>query len=1204
MRNALSKLGTIVAAALLGVAALVSPVHATYYDAIDGTTLGDALGAAQAGDTIYISAAGNYGAIAPATGTEVNPIVIIGNTSNPRTVVITSYIPSSHSRLYGAKINGLTFGDVKHAMISDCYISAVIDMKDADSSSIRRCTVVSDRFRIARNVTGGTVADADTLEGNTFTALSASGQMALEFGDTAGGAGDAGSDSCRYFVQRFNTFAISQSGTSPNTVAKHFLTPNFYSYGNKYTVTSTTTGAGDEGNYTVLFRDHSRSGIMRRDTILVNNEGGTQSQYGLMWTSGMAGNSASNFGWQVDSCYIRVYRGATLYLQTQVPGLRFRYNVLRSRLSTAIEFGNGFEAASNDPYFHHNTVMGKSAVYFSEYANSNAQEAFTNNILWGTNTASCDAYSAVAGTTGNLTSISDSNFVYSTTADSARAFCKTACASPRTGAWSTTYSNDLHSYWGNPSFADTSWASLDVTPATDFTESANFTLGHVGAAVRAAIAQDAAPAQHGYPRVGLYAGAGASPRQAWWPLVESGRDGLRATEIANAARFDVISLNPAFADSAGPYGSYVALTAIKALREANPNILVLGEPLQTAAYERTDADTANKYNYYFQAWRAADQIDKGNSVYATVTGAWTPKQYTDSLSSPGFLWSNRFGYRGWFYQTAGTGMSAGTAGVPGYSNWNINLAYQPSTGVFPLCDSVAAVVDRHFIRRKHPDGTYVFDGVQFDLATSGAAFVSGDSAAQTSDAINWKRAGYSSKAAFDTAWVAAHNYLAAAVRAKAIAAGRQYFLLGGNGGSGVAYASYNGWMREGWPGQQGAYWLTNLSWNASGATRSLSLGRGGGADADANRFQYDPQLDWIFSFACSPYDSCSSFSPYDADNLRRVRYGLGTACLTGATFAWGPSFASLAKGGGYEGWWYDEYAVDTVTAQASLTANPNWLGEPAGTWYNNAPPINGVEQLGGNGTFEASNGWTFATSGGGATATITYNDSAAYSGSKGLRVRVTSGGDAGWRVAATISDTFAVSTGDTVTLTFRARSDVPRMIEPRIGYGSGAGTDLTGWSSTLSLGRYVGTEWRQYRFSAPVSGAQASALLSFWFGDTTGVVDLDDVTVYRSKAGGRARGGSYIREFAHGIVIVNPTGIQDTVIATRKYKRIKTRLDVGSAVNTGAQIAVGDPIVIATNGTAQQGDAVFLINSRYIAPVATTRKRGWLSIWLNILGRN
>lgn len=1209
MRNALSKF-LLAAIWLLLCLSVMSPAEANAYTiwyADNGVSLSNAATNATAGDTIYISASGTYPSITFGhAGLKPQPIVLLcGGASN---VTIDAVTLNTGVRIYGATITAqpTMSGNLKRVVLSDCILSGGLNMMDSDSSSVRSCTIGGGQLRVARNVTGGSNADADTLEYNTFTSLTASGsEPGMLFGDNAGGVGDAATDSCRYFVQRFNVFNISQSGSSGRTFAKHFECPNFYSYKNKYVLTSTSTGAGDEGNYGVLFRDACYNGILRGDTIFVNNESSTQSIYGLLWTSGMSGNDKSNHHFTVDSCYIRVFRGSGVYMNTMMPSLLMRYNVVRSRLSGAVDLANGFNNTANDPYLHHNTLMGSQAIGHGDYANTGGR--ISNNILWGTSTATCDKWQAVSGSNNNTNgSISDSNYVYSTTNDSTRAFYYTsACQSPRTSTWAA-LGNDTHSYWGNPQFTDTTWASLNVLPSsTSLAVSGSWTLGYVGARYQTApeIEQAAAPAQHGYPRVGLYAGAGASPRQAWWPLVQSGRDGLRDTQIANAARFDVISLNPAFADSAGPYGSYVALSAIKALRAANANILVLGEPLQTAAYERTDADTANKYNYYFQAWRAADQIDKGNSVYATVTGAWTPKQYTDSLSSPGFLWSNRFGYRGWFYQTAGTGMSAGTAGVPGYSNWNINLAYQPTVGNFPLCDSVAAVVDRHFIRRVHPDGSYVFDGVQFDLATSSASFVSGDSTAQSSDAINWKRAGYSTKAAFDTAWVASHNYLAAAIRAKAVAAGRQYFLLGGNGGSGTAYASYNGWMREGWPGQQGAYWLTNLSLNGASATRSISLGRGGGADADANRFQYDPQLDWIFSFACTPYDSCPSFSPYDAANLKRVRYGLGTACLTGATFAWGPSFASIAKGGGYESWWYDEYAVDTLSGQASPTANPSWLGAPVGSWYNNAPPINGVEQLGGKGTFEASNGWTFATGGGGAAATITYNDTAAYSGSKGLRIRVTSGGDSGWRVAATISDTFAVSTGDTVTLTFRARSSIPRMIEPRIGYGSGAGTDLTGWSGTLSLGRYISTEWRQYRFSAPVSGAQASALLSFWLGDTTGVVDLDDITVYRSKAGGRARGGSYIREFAHGIVIVNPTGIQDTVITTRKYKRIKTNSSVGSAANTGEQLAAGAAVVVATDGTSQLGDAVFLINSNYIAPSAT-RRRGWFSVWLHILGRN
>lgn len=433
-------------------------------------------------DTIYISNQNYTSTLTPPSdGTEERPKVWIGQGAG---ATFAAIVPKSHNRFYNlTSTAGVDFpADGKHVMFDGCTIVGSLNMKDADSSSVRNCTIRGTTFTIAKEITGGSNADADTLDGCTFSGLSAVTDFAMRFGFNAGGAGDADTDSCRYFVQRFNVFNISQSGNAAWTPSKHFQCPNFTSYHNTYNITSTATGYGqNEGDFGVLFRDNSYNGLMRGDRIFVNNEGSTQSSYGLMWGSGMAPSNASNHHFTVDSCYVRVYRGTAIYTQTRMPSLKIVNTVARSRLGTAMGVFAGFESSADDPYIHHNTFMGKQAIAFSEGAITNEGGGISNNIFWGTSTQTCDDYQAVAGSRSNVSALSDSNLVFSTTMDNTRAFCRSTCAPPAAGPWGTTYSNDTHSVWADPQFADTSWFNLNVAPSAGIAASSIFTLRYVGA---------------------------------------------------------------------------------------------------------------------------------------------------------------------------------------------------------------------------------------------------------------------------------------------------------------------------------------------------------------------------------------------------------------------------------------------------------------------------------------------------------------------------------------------------------------------------------------------------------------------------------------------------------------------------------------------------------------------------------------------------
>jgi len=459
---------------------VASPAASTNYHPVNWVELAGYATAALPGDTIFIEGNNSYnGTLAPAAGNTLQPIVFIGgDLNNPSATEITDLTPNSHNRFYGIQFtSGVDLGSNKRRIVLDhCILYGGLDYKDADSSSVRWCTIGGTDFSV--NHGAGNIAQSDTLESSTFSSLNATGWYPILYGITDSGIGYVDK-----FVRRFNVFNISQGGSTAYTPVKHFKTSNLLSYGNKFIITSTATGVGSkEGDFGMVFRDSSYNLTMRRDTLFFNNEGATISTYGLLYSSGMGGAYATSLtGHSIDSCYVRVFRGDAVYLAAQATNLKMRYNVFRSRLGTALLLGSAFQGSSNDPYIHHNTLLGSRALHYGELANTGGR--VSNNILWGTSSATCAEGTAVAACSNEIpVAISDSNFVYSTTGDSTRSFYYTGgCLAPRAGAWAAR-PNDTHSYWGDPHFADSSWANLDPTPpAGNFARTSNFTLNFAGA---------------------------------------------------------------------------------------------------------------------------------------------------------------------------------------------------------------------------------------------------------------------------------------------------------------------------------------------------------------------------------------------------------------------------------------------------------------------------------------------------------------------------------------------------------------------------------------------------------------------------------------------------------------------------------------------------------------------------------------------------
>lgn len=627
------------------------------------------------------------------------------------------------------------------------------------------------------------------------------------------------------------------------------------------------------------------------------------------------------------------------------------------------------------------------------------------------------------------------------------------------------------------------------------------------------------------PLPALYAGAGFGENEPvirpWSGLV--GDDGAAVDTAACrvVARRAVISLEPSFADSAGAWGKFVSLAAIKTVKAYNPNAVILAEPTPDASYIRVGADTANTYAYRFQQWRGAR--DGG--------GSWT--------TGGGFLWD--YISTACFHQTRASGCVAGNTLL------NTNLAWQPSPGRWPVADSLVAVYKRHFIERRHPDGSWVWDGVMTDLNSP-------DIFSELN--ISFARAGYADSLALDTAWVAAKHYFMAELRKAAVDAGRPDFIISGNGVSGRAYDQANGWMREGWPDQQGGTWGTNWRWFP------------GGQAADFYGFSaWQPALSWVFAFACASGDSCTGYNPDSTGARKQARYATGTATLTGAAVAVEPSKAALAQGGGFENWWFDEWAADTVTAQAVRgPAGVGYLTVPTTPVYQTAPAIwAGGDRLQNTGGFEFAtlgDWWAWSFSGPSGQVSIGIASDTVATGSGALRVRVGTRQETDWRASVYSKVSGYATSGQTLVLSFRARASSPRPIQAQATNKSDA--VRSSWSANSRT--WVGTEWTQFRIVGTAT-ASDSVRASFWLGDTSGTVWLDDVTLHV----GGSRGGSFVREFRRGVVVVNPNSYADTVTFGRATRRLRALPDKNPDVNTGELLAAGSAIIVPAQ------DARFLL---------------------------
>ncbi len=420
------------------------------------------------------------------------------------------------------------------------------------------------------------------------------------------------------------------------------------------------------------------------------------------------------------------------------------------------------------------------------------------------------------------------------------------------------------------------------------------------------------------------------------------------------------------------------------------------------------------------------------------------------------------------------------------------------------------------------------------------------------DSIDIARAGYSSAAAFDAAWLAGTDTLANRLRRLA---GSKPILVG-NCATGNKYASMNGWMRENFPHQNGGSWESNMNRDP------------GGYFIDDQRFRA-PHCNWLTAWPVP------TESPYSTENLRRARFTLGTAALGEGLGVINPP--DLDASTNYWRWWYDEYGVTVSTGVATKSlAATGWLGQPLGPRWTQFWVGDGEEAIVNPGfDTDVTTGWLFSSTAG---ASWTRDTVSPPVGVASARATIPSAG-------AGPSSTKVRSLGSLFYLpplphsvTFWARAAAPRTIQVA---AVSVANPIDFATSTVS----IDATWRQYQVIWTSGEGFGPVLLEFRLGGSATNVWLDDVHFQREAS------SIHRRDFQNGIVLVNPSATPLFVPLEAPFRRIAGTVD--PAVNDG---------MWTTEAVVNANDALFLVRqSASTVAVDPPAARGAAPLWREVV---
>ena len=273
-------------------------------------------------------------------------------------------------------------------------------------------------------------------------------------------------------------------------------------------------------------------------------------------------------------------------------------------------------------------------------------------------------------------------------------------------------------------------------------------------------------------------------------------------------------------------------------------------------------------------------------AFALAHSSWPT---SDSASYPAHYNKAVARTDGWLY---------GVDGKP-YWNANVNLARRDSTGRYVTAEAVADTMAADLIAPN------LWDGI----------FVDVNCLSVDAGGIDYQRAGYRTRAAFDSGFAAGHRVLAARLRSHAPPG----FQLVGNCGPHAERDLWNGWMRENWPNQDGGTWTTNM----------IGMNDDPGYLADDSLYRA-PTLMWLSSMP-DVDELADTLRAYSGESCRRLRFGLASATLAGGvhTFVW----TQKDHLRGFTPSWYDEYSVNAQGHATGDASCKGWLGRPLGGCY-------------------------------------------------------------------------------------------------------------------------------------------------------------------------------------------------------------------------------------------------------------------------------
>lgn len=538
---------------------------------------------------------------------------------------------------------------------------------------------------------------------------------------------------------------------------------------------------------------------------------------------------------------------------------------------------------------------------------------------------------------------------------------------------------------------------------------------------------------------------------------------------------------------------------------------------QVARYHEVILDASPITDYHPEIITALRQRRPDIHVLAYVLGhsIWYANNPDSTVHYPTRYYDLVRNLNGFLYNKQGQYFSVG----------NVNLAKRDGTGRLVVAEGLADLFKSAIL------DTHLWDGIFLDVYCEDLNW------AQTpTDSIDYIRAGYSSLAAFNTAWHAGADTLANRLRRNAGSSA----ILVGNCATSAHFNVFNGWMRENFPFQGGGTWYDNLLDPVSGYLPDDSM-------------YVHPAHNYLFTAVAGGIWN-------DLNNARKARFGLGSAALGEGYGVFGPSDRNSVSAP-YQSWWFDEYAVDLSTGHSTSSIyNTGWLGTAHGPasqviWVGTNP------DAAINSSFETDLSSWYFWSGFGALATVTRDNTTAVVGSSSAHIDVTAAGLADWYVEFNTTSSLNMVAGQSYAATFWARASTPRMITV-------AAAKVVGGGGLDSRTVTIGTTWQRYQVVL-LPGASAAAMLEFQVGTHTGGVWIDDAHLQQGVT------SMWRRDFDNGVVLVNPASAPLTIPVGSGYKKILGTLDV--TTNDGSS---------ATQYTVPASDALFLIRGDSTPPAA------------------